>query len=433
MAKLGNAGRWLLLPLVSYLLLLVDWRGSMDPPAPRLRRVFDVSAPLSAGAARVRLAPSLPAVRAGYGPTRAVADRELDPLEVRALVLRAGGHSLAIVLADIVLVPEDLARALESRVADLAMDAVVLVATHTHSSVGGFDRRVLAQVAGMGRYRAEVLESLLGRAEAAVRQAVRHLVPVQVRTAQARVSGWAVNRSTPGGPVDDALTVAELVGGAGERVATIAIVAAHPTLLPRTAPRLSADYPGAAMRRLEAAGGTAFVLQGAHGDARPARMGAAAIEAEGAFVAGEVASALEGARPAGGRLAHADVEIGTPSAELQRVRFFFLRRPASNLLQWMVPSASRVTVVTVGDLVVLGVPGEPTALAAARMVAALPRAAVEGRKVRVVALVQGYLGYIDTPERVQAGRGEGRRAWFAPELLEAVTRGLQVGVSPPSP
>src|SRR5438445_2194768 len=212
---------------------LVDWRGAPDPPAPVVRRAFEVSAPLSAGAARVRLDPPLPVVRAGYARPKAVATSERDPLEVRAVVLQAGGHALALVLVDLVLVPEELVSGLESRLADLRLDAVVLGATHTHSSMGGFDRRLLAQAAGTGRYRPDVVARLLDRSEQAVRQAARKAEHVRGRSAETRLIGWAENRSTPGAPVDDALTVAELRSDAGARVAAIAVLAAHPTLLPR--------------------------------------------------------------------------------------------------------------------------------------------------------------------------------------------------------
>ena len=92
---------------------------------------------------------------------RALAEVERDPLEVRAVVLRAGDKSLALVLIDLVLIPDDLTQALEARLADLALNGLVLAATHTHSSVGGFDRRILAQFAGTGRYRDDVVAVLL--------------------------------------------------------------------------------------------------------------------------------------------------------------------------------------------------------------------------------------------------------------------------------
>ena len=417
------------LVVTSYLLLLVDWRGRADVSPPVVRRAFDVAGPLTAGASRVLLAPPVPIVRAGYGMPRAVATSERDSLEVRAIVLRVSGRAVALVLVDLVLVPEELAAALEARLADLHLDGVVLVATHTHSSVGGFDRRVLAQVVGTGRYRADVVACLLDRSEAAVRHAARQSEPVHAWTAETRLVGWAENRSTPGGAIDDVLSVGELRTEGGGRLATLAIVAAHPTLLPRGAPQLSADYPGEAMRRLGAGQGPALLLQGAEGDARPVGSGEQAIQEHGAFVAQRVTETLATARAAMDRLGFADVEVGLPGAEPQGSRSFLLRRPAANVVEWMAPATARVTIVRIGDVLLLGGPGEPTALAASRIVAALPRSAVKDLKVRVVGLVQGYVGYVDTPERVRAGHGEARRAWFAPELLDVVTRGLVAGVS----
>ena len=118
-----------------------------------------------------------------------------------------------------------------------------------------------------------------------------------------------------------------------------------------------------------------------------------------------------------------------PPAEPQGLRSFFIRRPAANVVDWVGPATARVSVLTLGDVMLLGVPGEPTALAAARILASLPPATVRDRKVRVVGLSQGYVGYIDTPERVRAGHGEARRAWFGPDLLDRVTRGLEAAVS----
>jgi hypothetical protein len=62
------------------------------------------------------------------------------------------------------------------------------------------------------------------------------------------------------------------------------------------------------------------------------------------------------------------------------------------------------------------------------MIAALPDATTRGRRTRVVGLTQGYVGYVDTPERVREGHGEARRAWYGSDLMDAVTRGLMVAM-----
>jgi len=424
--KRRRRARWLLLPAALYLLLLADWRPGPRPAAPVLLRHFTAAGALRAGAARVVLDPPLPIVRAGYGPRKATATRTLDPLAVRAVVVASGGHAVALVLADVVLVPDALARDLERRLADLGLDGVLFAGTHTHSSFGGFDARPLAQLAGTGRYRPEVAEVLAARAAAAVRAAHARLRPATLSVARDRLSGWAENRSRDGAPVDDALTVLRLDGPGGAPVATVAVVAAHATQIPRTEPVLSAEYPGAAMRRLEGEGDVALLLQGAEGDARPPGMGAAAVEAAGRYVADHVAAAARAAAPVPPTLGYAAVEVGLPPAEPQMLRSFFLRRPAANLLWPFAPRATRVTVLSLGGVILLCVPGEPTAEAAARL--AGPAPSQPDRIVRVVGVAGGYVGYVEVPERVRAGAGEGRRAWLGPDLLDALAGGLRAGI-----
>jgi len=420
--------RWLLGPVALFALLLVEWDIPRRSGALRLGRAFDVSRPLRAGAMKVRLLPPVPVVRPGFRYPRIVAVSEHDPLEVRALVLRAGGRGFAIVLVDLLVVSEELELSLERRVTDLHLDAVILIATHTHSSVGGFDDHVLAQVVGTGRYRPDVWNGLVDRAEEALRGAAKRLVRVHVRTAATRIEGWAVNRSTPGGAVDDALTVAVLESDIGERIATLAIAAAHPTLFPKTVPALSADYPGLAMRRIESGGGVALLLQGALGDAAPPGEGWMAMEAAGAFLAKRVAETLAAASPVHDRLGLSEVQIRLPAVDVREIPFFLLRRPASNVVRWMLPHRARVGLVTLGDLMLLTLPGEPTELAAAQMVASLPRARLQGRKVRLVALAQGYISYIDTEERVRTRHGEAARAWYGPALMNVIRSGLRLTI-----
>jgi hypothetical protein len=52
---------------------------------------------------------------------------------------------------------------------------------------------------------------------------------------------------------------------------------------------------------------------------------------------------------------------------------------------------------------------------------------------RVVSLTQGYLGYIDTPDAVRERRGEARRTWFGPGLVDALGEGLRLAADAVSP
>lgn len=90
------------------------------------------------------------------------------------------------------------------------------------------------------------------------------------------------------------------------------------------------------------------------------------------------------------------------------------------------PRTARVAALAIGDVLLLGVPGEPTALASTAIASAAP---TDGRRVRVVGLAGGYVGYVDAPERVVAGAGESPRMWFGPELLQALRAGLAVALA----
>src|SRR5215472_2666952 len=62
--------------------------------------------PLSAGAARVELAPPLPVVIAGYPPQRPEASRILYPLCARALVVEVDHLKLGLVSVDLLTMPD---------------------------------------------------------------------------------------------------------------------------------------------------------------------------------------------------------------------------------------------------------------------------------------------------------------------------------------
>jgi hypothetical protein len=148
--------------------------------------------------------------------------------------------------------------------------------------------------------------------------------------------------------------------------------------------------------------------------------GAAAIEAAASIVADRVAQAVrEAVPPAEPTLAFTRARFTLPAVEVQAVRPFVVQRPLSNALQRLLPRDANVEVVTIGDVTLLAVPGEPTALAARRWLRQ------SEFKTRVVALADGYIGYIDAPERVREGSGEAPRAWFGPDLADAIGEGLR--------
>jgi len=186
------------------------------------------------------------------------------------------------------------------------------------------------------------------------------------------------------------------------------------------------------MRRLEEAGGTAFMLQGAAGDAALPAKGAPAMESAGALLAQRVTEAAGRAAPAAGSFAFAEVTVALPPIQVAALRSPWWRRPASNLAGVLLSRAARVAALQVGGTTLLAVPGEPTAEAGRRLETQAKGPAWPS-DARIVSLTQGYLGYVDTPEAVREGRGEARRTWFGPDLLERLGQGLRVAAGALSP
>ncbi|MFY0573110.1 hypothetical protein ACN28S_00905 [Cystobacter fuscus] len=107
---------------------------------------------------------------AGYGlPLPEAARAGLAP-RARAVVLAAGDMKVGLVSLELMLVPDALVAAVRERTASLGLGAVVVVATHTHSSFGGYDARLAAQLGGTGRFREASLKAAVEGASEALRR-----------------------------------------------------------------------------------------------------------------------------------------------------------------------------------------------------------------------------------------------------------------------
>ncbi len=67
------------------------------------------------------------------------------------------------------------------------------------------------------------------------------------------------------------------------------------------------------------------------------------------------------------------------------------------------------TRLRIGSLSLVGVPGEPVG-----------ELGLAARPAVLVGLADGYVGYVETPERWQAGLGESSKTYFGPTLAHAL-------------
>lgn len=391
MATLLSAG-------AAYALASWDW-CRRPASAPRVVSRLQASGPLSAGAARVELKPPYPVVAAGYGPARPELKAAVMPLEARAVVLSEGDVTFGVVSLDLLLIPDEVAR--EVREKSGLTDAWV-VATHSHTSFGGYDGRWAAQLAGTGRFRSDAREAVVTAAVEALRGAAAQLRPVELEVASAD-AGLSAARS---GAVSDERLVRVRFGD----VAQWLMLAAHPTLVPRKPAALDPDYPGVLAARGDA--GVTLVLQLAVGNAM------AVGDSPAGFAAGVGAAfdALEGAGVEAPSLTVTRVELTPPPPDASRLVPALFTMPGRNFLCVSSEKTAEVGVLKLGTLVIAAVPVELT-YGAARELGEVP----------VLSLANGYLGYVEPASVVDAREGEAKRQYYDRMLLERLKAALVLG------
>jgi neutral ceramidase len=405
-----------------------DFCAGRTPPAPRVVLQAQAEGPMWAGAATHTLDVPLPATVAGYGVPRATAHAVAFPVRARALVLESGAVRVGLVSLDVLVGDDGLDEAIAKATASLGLTDTWVTVTHTHSGPGGYAENPIAQLAGTGLHHRAVEEAVVQAAASALQEAAAARRPVTLRFGEVEVPELVGAREPP--PDVDARLSRLVFLGPGGPVAQLLVFACHPTLVQRPPPGLDSDWPG---RLADAEGerghGVTLVLQGAVGNASPAqheengqRLGRFVAElarAADALPLADVPAELEVAR----------IRLGLPGPDAHRLVPALARPLANNLLCAAAPAEASVGVLRLGPLVLLGVPGEPSA-AAARVLEAASGAH------RVVSLVNGYLGYVETPEHLAHGEGEAERQLLAPgflEVLEDAARAMQGRADPKTP
>jgi hypothetical protein len=235
-------------------------------------------AELKAGVARVDLTPPLElnAPLGGYGermnrPAQGVHDR----IYAKALVLAEGQKKFVLVTVDIVGLPAPVKPELVRRLSEtgLTKDQLMLLPSHSHTSIemNAINPNNTFGVPQIGIYDARVYEFVMERLAQVVREADKKLVPVTVGTTSVSIEGW--NRNRRGGSITDKeLTVTRVDTADGKPFAVLVNFTAHPTFMSGEDMWFSGDWPGHLQRTLESligGGVTAMYYNGAEGDQAP--------------------------------------------------------------------------------------------------------------------------------------------------------------------
>ncbi len=405
-----------------------NWCGDWQLTPPTLETAAKAVGPLRAGAGRSEIQPPYPAIPAGYAPPRPDLTSAERPLHARAVVLEVPPVRIGIVSLDALSASEEVVNEVRRSAGALGLTDVWINATHSHSSLGGYDDRLIAELAGIGRFREEARDALVQAATTALREAVAALAPAGLRVGTQEAPSLVRARS--GDAADARLTRLVFTpapsenGSASDRpIAELWIWSAHPTLVARPIPALSPDYPGWLSSEPGVDDVPVVLLQGAVGNAS-----AAVPEGEGSAPERYARALSDAARTVPLEAIGATTWLGIsrvrtrlPRPDASRLVPGVVRAAGDNLLCSSADREAEVSALKLGPVTLLAIPGEPS-LAAAR--------ALEEKSgaTRVLSVANGYVGYLEPEAVVREGGGESKRQYYAPALLDALAEAAMLAV-----
>jgi len=356
---------------------------------------------LLAAAVETDITPPVGAGFDGYSAREGTSLGVHDPLLAQLLLLKSGTDQVVLISMDLLGVELDFTQRVRLGIQQAIggpAHCSVIACSHTHSGATGF----LPSLAGIRRSEDPELQSIVARKlVGAAIWARERLRPARLGVGRGAVEGIGRNRNDPeSGPVDNEVIVLRVDDEAGTPLAVLMNYGCHPTVMGYQNLLFSADYPGAAratLRRIYPE--TVFMYtNGASGDVSTRftrrEQTFAEVERMGRILGGEVLKVMQtiviqesvdlGARVAAVELKfrsfpaadeaqremarlHARLEklkaAGASHGEIRRAITQVEGATAQVLLAREFASRthsnSQIQVLRIGDLALVGLPGEP--------------------------------------------------------------------------
>lgn len=218
---------------------------SVNVDFPRAEKGFAV------GFGKINITPQEPLATAGYGKRRGKPYHLVhDSIYVRSLVIDNGAARVAIVSADLLIIPPTVTAALERKLASIgfSLDNTYLGATHTHNSIGRWGEGATKII--YGSYEDSVVQFIADAIAGSIGEATKNLLPSTLRAGAIAIPQAVENRLLDGGKEDPFLRVLEAHRSDSSKLMLMAY-AAHATCLSQGTLELSRDYPGMLVDELE--------------------------------------------------------------------------------------------------------------------------------------------------------------------------------------
>lgn len=399
--------------------------------------------PLKANVAKLKLTPPLEMKYAlgGYGARMSKpAEGVHDDIWVKALVLSDGEKKYALITMDILALPPNVKPAVVEKLAEngWGMENIMILPSHSHASLDMSalnDKNVLNNPY-IGIYQPKLLDFVVDKIITAVKTADQDFQPVLIDTEKQIVEGLNRNRRNDAA-VDRDLTVTRIDLDNGNPLAILVNWTAHPTIMSDEDMLVSAGWPGYLQRELEVLIGRDAVCMyynGAQGDQSVIgeRAGSHYEQAEkyGRKIAQNAYVTYKKINPVKKSIfryqSHlADLpkpQMHPKFSETGGDEYGMDEKTSGYILSAMCPEQSLINALRVGDWVIVGAPGELTAVLGEEIKKEISRRGI--RYPTIGGMANEWLSYILSREQYNAGGYEASVSFYGPELGPVVRKAM---------
>jgi neutral ceramidase len=387
-------------------------------PVPKAKTGFRV------GYSKVNLTPPFETATAGYGKRMGKSFTGVhDSLYVRTLVIENGAARVAIVSADLLIVPPTVTDKLRLRLPDVgfSLDNTFLGAIHSHNSIGNWGEGAASFI--YGDYEDRVVDFICDKILESLEIASANILPSEIAYGKIDVNEAVNNRVIDNGPEDSFLRFIDITRSDSTKLA-LTTFTAHATCLSSKDLRLSRDYPGKFIDLAEN-GGFDFVMfmagaVGSHGCGVP-EDGMNCIDNMGELLARKFLKAdVERKVVTDSTLLMTRVDLLLPDPQVKIGRDWKIRSFLFNATFGEYPAC--LNSLQLGNILLLGTPCDYSGEFDSRLDSV---AATENMNVIVTSFNGGYIGYVTPSKYYDVDHYETRLMnWYPPGTGEYLNESL---------
>ncbi|NOY37367.1 MAG: hypothetical protein GXO83_07295 [Chlorobi bacterium] len=398
---------------------------------------------VKANVAVIRLTPPLDIgyTLGGYGARMSKPAQGIhDDIRAKALVLDNGTVKYAIITLDILGLPPNVKPQVIKRLnnKEWTEENILFLPSHAHTSLEMFalnDKNIF-NMAPIGIFQQKLLDFVVESLANLIDSADRDLQPVKTGTASKQISGR--NRNRRGSPfVDRSLTVTRIDHLNGKPLAVLVNWTAHPTIMDEHDMWVSAGWPGYLQRELESwigSGVVAMFYNGAEGDQSVIAGGGGShyekAEIYGRNMAIEAIKIYRNIQPQ--KEATLDYNYRIISLPERKPHPGFMetggkeyglnKQNIQELLDQVLPTQTSVGACRLGDLLIVGAPGELIAQLGLEIKEKLKE---HGIKYPVIGgLANQWISYILSEEEYEKSGYEASTSFYGKTLGKVIVKGM---------